>query len=149
MERGAVVEDDNLTAQLNEENREESSRLDRDLELDIEFPNPAINEIGSQLDGGEGTEWTFKEVRREKKKETTTVKPEEKEATTIQSSIYRTQFGVPFRLQLPPLPTIRSLNSVWTVLNNLNDVIYECEWKFNCFFLCYLYHLKVSFSFSH
>ena len=137
--------DDNLATDLDGVNREESSRLDRDLDLDIDFPNPAINEIESQLGASEDTEWTFKEGRREK--ETATGKPEEKKATTTQSSIYETQFGVPFHLRLPQLPSIRSLSSIWTVLNNLNDLIYECEWKFNCFFLSY--HFRILFSFSH
>ena len=137
-ERGVVVDDkdelagtdDNLATDLDGENREESSRLDRDLDLDIDFPNPAINEIGSQLDADEATEWTFKEARREKEKS----RGKSEEKTTTQSSIYQT-LGVPLHFRLPPLPTIRSLSNVWTVLNNLNEVIYECEWKFNCFFL--------------
>ena len=108
--------------------REESSRLDRDLELDIDFPNPAINEIESQFNPEEGMEWTFKEKRKEK--ETSTAKPQEEERTTTEKSIVQTQFGVPFHLQLPPLPSLRSLNSVWTILDNLNDVIYDCERQF-------------------
>ena len=142
-ERGVVVDDnedlvgsdENITLDRNQEptldsDREESSRLDRDLELDIDFPNPAINEIESKFNPEEGIEWTFKEERREK--ETSTAKPqkEEKQTTTENSIVVQTQFGVPFHLQLPPLPSLRSLNSVWTILNNLNDVIYECECNF-------------------
>ena len=133
-----VGSDENITLDLNDDeghnpeptldsDREESSRLDRDLELDIDFPNPAINEIESQFNPEEGMEWTFKEERREK--ETSTSKPQEEERTTTESSVVQTQFGAPFHLQFPPLPSLRSLNSVWTILNKLNEVIYKCERK--------------------
>ena len=157
-ERGVEVEEDeyltpkndnvaNVDIKDEDRNAEASTRLDRDLELDIDFPNPAINEIGSQLDPEDGTEWTFKDERKDKE-ENLKLKAEEEKSTTatIKKSIYLTEFGGPFQIQLPSLPTVRSLNSVWTVLNNLNVLIYECELQ-SILFLPF--HFKNSSSFSH
>ena len=157
-ERGVEVEEDeyltpkndnvaNVDIKDEDRNAEASTRLDRDLELDIDFPNPAINEIGSQFDPEDGTEWTFKDGRKDKE-ENLKLKAEEEKSTTatIKKSIYLTEFGGPFQIQLPSLPTVRSLNSVWTVLNNLNVLIYECELQ-SILFLPF--HFKNSSSFSH
>ena len=157
-ERGVEVEEDeyltpkndnvaNVDIKDEDRNAEASTRLDRDLELDIDFPNPAMNEIGSQFDPEDGTEWTFKDGRKVKE-ENLKLKAEEEKSTTatIKKSIYLTEFGGPFQIQLPSLPTVRSLNSVWTVLNNLNVLIYECELQ-SILFLPF--HFKNSSSFSH
>ena len=157
-ERGVEVEEDeyltpkndnvaNVDIKDEDRNAEASTRLDRDLKLDIDFPNPAMNEIGSQFDPEDGTEWTFKDERKDKE-ENLKLKAEEEKSTTatIKKSIYLTEFGGPFQIQLPSLPTVRSLNSAWTVLNNLNVLIYECELQ-SILFLPF--HFNNSSSFSH
>ena len=155
-ERGVEVEEDeyltpkndnvaNVQIKDEDRNAEAFTRLDRDLELDIDFPNPAMNEIGSQFDPEDGTEWTFKDGRKVKE-ENLKLKAEEEKSTTATIKKSMTEFGGPFQIQLPSLPTVRSLNSAWTVLNNLNVLIYECELQ-SILFLPF--HFKNSSSFSH
>ena len=150
-ERGVEVDEDeyltpkndnvaNVDIKDEDRNAEASTRLDRDLELDIDFPNPAMNEIGSQFDPEDGTEWTFKDGRKDKE-ENLKLKAEEEKSTTATIKKSMTEFGGPFQIQLPSLPTVRSLNSAWTVLNNLNVLIYECELQSILFLFLFIFHL--------
>ena len=114
---------ENSTAESEVLSSDDSSRLDRDLELDIDFPNSALNEIGSQFTEEEDAEWIFKDIIMgdqdyEEPIEATTTSP---------NSIYRTQFGVPFPFELPPLPNQETMDHVGDLLNNLIKLIYDCE----------------------
>ena len=131
-ERGVAVNSDedlpllveNSTAESDVFSSDDTSRLDRDLELDIDFPNSALNEIGSQFTEEEDAEWIFKDIMGGHDYE----EPIEATTTTSPNSIYRTQFGVPFPFELPPLPSQETMDHVGVLLNNLLKLIYNCEY---------------------
>ena len=115
---------ENSTAESEVLSSDDSSRLDRDLELDIDFPNSALNEIGSQFTEEEDAEWIFKDII---VGDQDYEEPIEATTTTSPNSIYRTQFGVPFSFELPPLPNQETMDHVGDLLYNLIKLIYDCE----------------------